>query len=371
MPPFRILTLDGGGIRGAFGVAFLARLEELAGGPVVDHFDLVAGTSTGAIIAAALALGVPAADLERFYREDGGEIFHAREPYRPRAALRPVYPVAARLLRRFTGQRLDGFFRARYCPFHLEDALAKVFGRRTLADLTRSRVVIPAVNLSLGQARVFRTPHLPGLDADRRLAVVDVLRAATAAPTYFPHMVLPDGHAYCDGGVWANAPAVVAVAEAVKILQDRGRPDADRNLSAVRLLSVGTGRAAYSLSPPGADAGLIYWASRIAEVMGHSQMQGVRIPMEFVLGDRYHAVDFDLPDATWSLDGVQHIAALMALGRAAGDAHFQIIRDRYLIGPAIPYVPHPAAAAASPASFTSGQVQATQAASENASGAVG
>ena len=342
MHPFRILTFNGGGIRGAFGVAFLARLEELTGTPVVDHFDLIAGTSTGAIIAASLALGLPARELERFYREDGGEIFHAREPYRARGLIRPIYPLASRVLRRRTGQGMDHFFRARYCPYRLRTALTKVFGKQTLGDLTRARVIIPTVNLSLGQARVFRTPHLPAAEADRELPIVDVLRAATAAPTYFPHKIMPDGHAYCDGGIWANAPAVVAVAEAMKIRQLCNRPACDPafDMSTIRLLSIGTGRTTYSLKPPGADAGLLYWASRIAEVMGISQMQGVQLPMEFVLGDRYHPVDFDLPSRSWSLDGVEHIPELMALGHESAEAHSSKIEEQFLVGPAVSYEPY-------------------------------
>ncbi|WP_435020218.1 CBASS cGAMP-activated phospholipase [Tundrisphaera sp. TA3] len=341
MHPFRILTLNGGGIRGAFGVAFLARLEELIGSPIIGQFDLIAGTSTGAIIAAGLALGLPASELERFYREDGGDIFHPRDPYRARGLMRPIYPLASRVLRRRTGQGMDAFFRARYCPFRLRDALTRVFGETTLGDLGATRLIIPSVNLSLGRAHIFRTPHLPGAMDEAGLTVVDVLRAATAAPTYFPHQVMPDGHAYCDGGVWANAPAVVAVAEAMKIRQDCRRPGCDPayDTASLRLLSIGTGRATYSLKPPGADAGLLYWAGRIADVMGISQMQGVQLPMEFVLGDRYRCVDFEIPDRSWSLDGVTHIPALMKLGREAAEAQAPEIADRFLFGPAAAYVP--------------------------------
>jgi len=78
--PFRILSLDGGGIRGAFTAAFAAEIERHLGVPLADYFDLIAGTSTGAIIAAALALREPAEKIERFYRERGPEIFKRRTP---------------------------------------------------------------------------------------------------------------------------------------------------------------------------------------------------------------------------------------------------------------------------------------------------
>ena len=74
--------------------------------------------------------------------------------------------------------------------------------------------------------------------------------------------------------------------------------------------------------------------------MGISQMQGVQLPMEFVLGDRYHPVDFDLPHRSWSLDGVDHIPELMALGRQSAEAHSSRIQEQFLVGPAIDYVPY-------------------------------
>ena len=73
--------------------------------------------------------------------------------------------------------------------------------------------------------------------------------------------------------------------------------------------------------------------------MGISQMQGVQLPMEFALGDRYHPVDFDLPDRSWSLDGVDHIPELMALGHESAEAHFSRIEEQFLVGPAMPTCP--------------------------------
>jgi hypothetical protein len=80
--PFRILSLDGGGIRGAFTAAFLADIERRLGCRVADHFDLIAGTSTGGIIAAALAAGEPASRVVEFYRSRGPRIFTRPEPGR-------------------------------------------------------------------------------------------------------------------------------------------------------------------------------------------------------------------------------------------------------------------------------------------------
>jgi len=71
----QILAIDGGGIKGVFPAAFLAKIEETTGKRIVDHFDLIVGTSTGGIIAIGLALGLPASEILQFYESYGPKIF--------------------------------------------------------------------------------------------------------------------------------------------------------------------------------------------------------------------------------------------------------------------------------------------------------
>ena len=114
MTKFRILSLDGGGIRGAFGTALMAGLEEKLGGPIAEQFDLIAGTSTGAIIAASLASGLPAQKIVDFYDEQGPKIFAPREPYAPRGWVRFFYPLVKRVIGSRVGVDFDHFFRSRF-----------------------------------------------------------------------------------------------------------------------------------------------------------------------------------------------------------------------------------------------------------------
>lgn len=114
MSRFQILSLIGGGIRGAFITSFLKNLEDKLGRPIADSFDLIAGTSTGGIIAAGLAAGMSAADLQKFYEDYGAEIFTPRPRYMPRGMFRWIYPTANRLLRKKLGTDLSTFFRSRY-----------------------------------------------------------------------------------------------------------------------------------------------------------------------------------------------------------------------------------------------------------------
>lgn len=337
MAEFRILSLDGGGIRGAFGAAVLAELEQRLGRPLVDYFDLISGSSTGAILGCSLAAGISAADLVTFYRELGEGIFHPRPKYRARGWVRPFFPIAEWVVRSRTGSNFADFFRARYCPDALEASLTEGLGQRTMSDLTACRIVIPAVNLTQGNIHLFRTPHLYSSPHAGDLRVVDVLRAATAAPTYFPHMTLPDGNAYCDGGLWAISPGLLAIAEAMAVLREceSDMCPVATDLSSLRVLSIGTGRAMYSLKPPGGDAGILYWSRRIADVMGISQVQGVKPPLETMLGDRYFPIDFEIPDEQWALDNVAKIDDLISLGQRHAAQAFDDVAERFFEVPAM------------------------------------
>lgn len=339
--PFQILAFDGGGIRGAFGIGLVAELEGRLGRPITDYFDLIAGTSTGAITGAGLAVGKAGSELVQFYQQHGRQIFTPREPHDPKGWIRWLYPIVKWLLLRRTGQDFDDFFRARYCPFALEDAFDHGFGSTTLGEIVNTRLIVPTVNLSMGKSHLFRSPHLPGIQGDNDVRLVDVLLAATAAPTYFPHKVLPNGQAYCDGGLWAVNPSVLAIAEAMKIKQlcDRETCDPDYDTSDIRVLSIGTGDMRYSLSPPGADAGIIYWAQHVADVMTNLQVEGVQSPLSFFLGERYQAINFELPDNSWSLDNTDNIEELFRLGRTKATQDFEQLAQKFFNTPKSQFVP--------------------------------
>ena len=324
---FKILSLAGGGLRGAFAIGLLAELESRLDTPLTDHFDLIAGTSTGAITAASLAAGIPAAGVREFYRKHSDQIFHPRDPLIPRAALRPIYPAARSLVKSRLGRNLDDFFQSRYCPFRLHDSMVEGFGDRTMGDAQSCPLIIPAVNLTEGETCVFRTPHLPGDRPEADWPIADIIVAATAAPTYFPHKTMPDGQDYADGGLWANNPGVVAMSEASRMIAAGVvDPQTATTIADVRMLSIGTGRPHYSMSPPGADAGMLFWARHVADVMSVSQSQGNQLPLSILLGDRYQHVDFDLPDATWTLDNISMTEPLFEMGRERGIGLWPVIR---------------------------------------------
>lgn len=339
MARFQILSLIGGGIRGAFVTSYLYELEQKLGRPIAECFDLIAGTSTGGIIAAGLAHGMSAEDMHQFYVRYGAQIFTPRPAYKAKGLMRMVYPLANWIFKNRTGGQLDAAFRARFCPFALQEAFDEGFGNRTLKSVGFTRLIIPAVNLTEGTPYVFRSRHLPKGVHDQDIKIADVVVAATAAPTYFPHRQIGNS-AYVDGGVWASDPSMLAFAEAMRIRQfekqmEEGAPCDPNEL---HLLSVGTGRATFSLSPPGADAGFLYWAPRVAELMGTSQVQGIHQPLKFLLGDRYRHVNFRMTER-WPLDAVEHIPELFATGKDRATDTFDEINERFFDHRRVPFTP--------------------------------
>lgn len=333
MRPFRILSIDGGGIRGAFAAAFLADIEERLNSRLADFFDLIVGTSTGGIIAAAIALREPAQRIERLYRERGPTIFRRRSPPAMPWGLKVAAWCFARVLKRY-GLEYDQLWQSKYDSVQLRSALVEIFGEKRVED-SRTRLVIPSVDLTRGQTVVFKTPHLPGLVRDRHFYMVDVLMATTAAPTYFPHAVIQDGSVYLDGGLWANNPSMVAIAEALQISKKCCREGVDQPIAenAITLLSVGTGRSSYFGAPPRGGAGIMWWAPSLFNVCSISQAQGVTFQARYVLGERFYRVDYDLPDSTWTLDNVGMLTQMTHLGHERSIESFSKLQPVFFTQP--------------------------------------
>lgn len=329
MVRFQILSLIGGGIRGAFATSLLKELEQKLGRPIAESFDLIAGTSTGGIIAAGLALGLSAEQMHDFYVRHGAQIFTPRPPYKAKGVMRFGFPMANWIFKKKTGGGLDAAFRARFCPFALQDAFNKAYGDKTLKSVEFTRLIIPTVNLTKGEPHVFRSRHLPKGIHDQDIKIADIVVAATAAPTYFPHRKISNCD-FVDGGIWANDPSFLAFAEAMRIQQFEKRQEDKLNLETndIHLLSIGTGRAQFSLAPPGSDAGLLYWATRVADVMGTSQVQGIHLPLKFLLGDRYRHINFKMTEP-WRLDAVEHIPDLFRVGEKRAVECFEWVNESF------------------------------------------
>jgi len=336
MARFQILSLIGGGIRGAFVTAYLAELEQKLGRPLSDCFDLIAGTSTGGIIAAGLASGRSAEEMNNFYRDYGKQIFSPRSKYKAKGLMRLVFPFANKIFNWRTGGDLATAFRANFCPFALEEAFESAFLGKTLKDVNHTRLILPTLNLTDGEPHVFRSRHLPKAVHDQDVKIAEAVIASTAAPTYFPHRRI-NGKDYVDGGLWANDPSLLSFAEAIRIqhfekhhngAKEHQFHSMDYEIDDIHLLSIGTGKAESSLAPPGADAGLLYWAPRVADVMGTAQTQGVHLPLKFLLGNNYMHVNFKM-DELWPLSATEYIPDLFRIGKERADDNYERIKEHF------------------------------------------
>ena len=330
MQKFQILSLIGGGIRGAFVTSYLNELEQKLGEPIASKFDLIAGTSTGGIIAAGLALGQTAETMHKFYVDHGASIFAPRSPYKSKGPLHLLYPLAEFIFKNRTGKPLDFVFQSKYSPHVLEKALHLGYGDSTLGDIHCTRLMMPSVNYTKGQPHIFRSLHLPKAFRDKDIKVKDAVIASAAAPTYFPQKVIGD-NAYVDGAVWAADPSLLAVAEALRIqhFEKNLDPNAEIVTNNIHLLSIGTGKAQYSLPVQTGNDGIMYWSNKISDLMSTCQSQGIHLPLKFMLQNRYHHINFRV-EKKWKLDDVSNIPKLFAMGKTRLDQTYDEVKDNFL-----------------------------------------
>jgi uncharacterized protein len=315
---FRILSLDGGGIKGAFTASVLATLERLTGQRAIDHFDLIAGTSTGGIIAIGLALGIPASEIRDFYSAHGPTIF-------PATGLRG---------------RFWQLFKPKYSHEPLRAALTEILGQRQFGE-AQTRLVIPTYDANWNRIYVMKTAHHPRFVREIDANAVDVAMATAAAPTYFRAASFPHqpGSSYVDGGVWANCPAMVGVTEAMGFLGLSG-PDID-------VLSVGTTSSPFTIADKG-RAGVAQWNVGILNLVMEGQVEAARAQAGLLVGGKLLRIDRPVEAGRFALDTAkpETIAQLIDLGDGAGTEGgiLESVMSRFLNGQhREPFVPYRAA----------------------------
>jgi patatin-like phospholipase/acyl hydrolase len=272
---FRILSIDGGGIRGVFPAAFLAEIERrfLEGGSIGDYFDMVAGTSTGGIIALALAHGWTAQEALRIYTDQGEKIFPKN-----------------RGIRKLTGL-LRWFFRPKHDQSVLKNELLRVFGDKVLDD-AKTRLVIPSFEGKYGEPFLYKTPHHPDYQNDRHKKFAHVALHTTAAPTYYPG-VEDDGYVMIDGGVWANNPVMNALVDALACF--------DVSRENIRILSIGTGESVFSVDEKIRRGGIKKWALRIFSAAARAQSRNA-LGQAYLLVGKNNVVRVDVPESNSAIE---------------------------------------------------------------------
>ncbi|MEG3192588.1 patatin-like phospholipase family protein [Lysobacter sp. D1-1-M9] len=293
----RILSLDGGGIRGLVSCLWLAGVEDAllkAGKPgVLKSFDLLAGSSTGAVIACGMGIGLSPTQLADLYRAQRHTIFPG---------------IAERLWSRAGRVLAHGPSAPKYDGTGLDQVLQQVFGDTRLGQLKIPLLVTGYDTLS--RKPVMFKSFLP---RHEDLLVWEVCRASAAAPTYFPaHGMMIEGRpcSMIDGGVVANNPTACAIAEAMR--KDARVGDSHELV----VLSVGTGERNRPISLKSAQEwGALEWAVPIIDVLFDGSTDSVDYIARQLVGDGYFRLQTELVVGLDDLDDVSatNLAALEAL----------------------------------------------------------
>lgn len=268
----RVLSIDGGGIRGLIPALVLAEVERRSGRRVWELFDLIAGTSTGGILACALCAPdpLPAEQLVSLYEDEGPAIFDRSVLQRIRSG--------------------EGLVDEKYGADALERALDRFLSDKRLAE-SKPDLLVPAYDMGEPGPYFFKSRKARDEGEDFPLSVV--ARATSAAPTYFEPFPLAD-QALVDGGVFATNPAMCAFAEVMRF-----QPTAE-----IVLLSLGTGqRTRKRRFADVKDWGLVEWARPILDVVFDGVSDAVHYQLQHALeAGRYWRLQVELTRASDDLD---------------------------------------------------------------------
>ena len=299
---WRILSIDGGGIRGLIPATILEAIENRTGKPIHKLFDLIAGTSTGAI----LTLGLTKPD------QYGKVEFSAR-------SLRDIYERDAPGIFHWPASWWENLLRPKYSSSGMRRIMSTNFGAWRLKDAL-SDILIPCYDIQ------YRSPHIFRSRWARRQGqydydMCDVASAASATPTMFEPVRIPRPGtgsvvSLVDGGVFANNPSGHALAEINTMM-----PEKDDE---ILLVSLGTGESMERMERKfPADWGFIRWSCPMVELVSESISEGVHRQMKDLLPPtdqkRYYRFQVDLPDDTYyALDNIAkpNIRGLIAAAEA-------------------------------------------------------
>ena len=273
---FRILALDGGGTRGIYTAQILTKIEQTFGVQIRTCFDLVAGTSTGAILAGAVVSDIPMHDILGLFETETPHIFRRRWYRTP-------------------------LFFSKYRREPLAQALAAHLPATPLGNID-TPLVITSSNIAKGVVHIFRSSH-GDEGSDKDLSLRDAILASCAAPIFFSPKSVHDA-LFADGALWANNPSTIAIAEAVSGF--------DRTPADIRMLSIGTGQWVNMYRPQRSWGLLTGWggAKLVSSVMMLQSQASAQIAKQLLKANylRINAeIDF------WGVDTLVHLDTLKSL----------------------------------------------------------
>lgn len=275
---FNILSIDGGGLKGIYAATILLEMEENLKINHAEKFDLIVGTSTGAIIAAGLATGIPAQTIVDLYLEQGEFIFK----------------------KNFLG----GLITPKYNNDHLKQVLDKIFQDKKFNDV-KTRLMVTATNVSDGMPWIFKSLYHEKLTRDQGVRLADAVLSSCCAPVYFdPNQV--NNQLLADGGLWANNPTLVGLSEALG-------ENIDIKKYKIRILSLGSGTNIknYPLEWTDKKWGATRWGTGLIDVIFNMQSFSVEKYLTTIMNkEHYLRINFILEDGL-AIDNTKIMPDLM------------------------------------------------------------
>ncbi|WP_099355190.1 CBASS cGAMP-activated phospholipase [Fredinandcohnia onubensis] len=292
----KILCIDGGGIRGVFAVAILRLIEKEYKKPISEMFDMVAGTSTGSIIAASATLKLNMEDVQENYIKYGEKIF--------------------------TRQAKIGFLKSVYSDQYLRHYIQEAFGEITLFDIEKP-LLIPTVDITNGKPFVHRTNYGNSEQNDHSIKLWDAVLSSCSAPVFFPPNNINNHYLAIDGGLWANNPSLVCITESQHYFK--------KDLSDIQILSIGTGLQKIDFSiEKKKEWGVNKWlpfnlpsmkmTPKLLDLALHLSSESVTYHCQHLLSDNYVRINEDLGREV-PFDAPEYIDFLVRLGEQSFQNH--------------------------------------------------
>lgn len=255
---FRILSMDGGGLRGIIPVLILKEIERRSGRRITDLFDMIAGTSTGGLIACGLAVSDDGKnpkytldDIEKIYTERGKDIFPKKN-----------------FIKSFISS-VSSLKNPKFSADGLQKVLTDLLAQKRISDCMKP-IFVTSYDLFNNEALLFKYRHAIRYPENNAL-LVDVCSATSAAPTYLPayDFLYQDKKRVCvDGGIYMNNPAMGALVEVIKYHKEPPYNREELKLNDVSILTLGTGHYSSEIARKKVEGwGLLDWATNITDVM--------------------------------------------------------------------------------------------------------
>lgn len=255
---FKILCLDGGGMRGYFTAQIIKNIEKRYNIKVNEYFDLIVGTSTGAIIAGALAIDLNVDEIIDIYLNESKNIFKTH------------------ILKK-------GIFSSKYDINLLNSLIKEKYRNKNFSD-TKCNLIITTTDINDNLPIV-----LTSFDRNNDISLIDAVTASSAAPVYFnPYKI--NGKYYCDGCIWANNPSLVALSYALD------KKVFNKKLKNISILSIGTGSLDITKDFSSKKWGLLSWSEIISSLVMKTNVVASEKISSNILGENFLRINFSSND---------------------------------------------------------------------------